>query len=88
MLISDPQKVQPAFAETYFPASVSISELLQAGKLVRPKEKQRATISLEMFDVKSGEWTVETTMDLLVEVEKVAYGGFRDAFLGMTCSSN
>ena len=85
---SDAKKVQPPFAETHFPASVSISELMQAGKLVRPKEKQKATLSLKMFDVKSGEWSVGTTMDLLIEVEKFSSGGFRDAFLGTACSSN
>ena len=29
-----------------------------------------------------------TTMDLLVEVDKFSSGGFRDAFLATTCSSN
>jgi len=54
------------FAKTHLPASVSISELLQAGKLVRPKEKEKAILSLEMFDVKSGRWSVGTAMDLPV----------------------
>ena len=80
--------IQLAFAETHFPVSFSVSELPRAGKLVRPKEKQKATLSVEMFVVKSGGWSLATTMDLLVEVDKFSSGGFRDAFLATTCSSN
>ena len=41
-----------------------------------------------MFDVKSGERSLETTIDLLVEVDKLSFRGFRYAFLATTCSFN
>ena len=72
-------KAHEVFAETKFPASVSVSEFMQAGKLVRPKAKQKATLLLEKFDVKTGEWNTETTLQLLVDAEKFSSGGFRDA---------
>ena len=74
-------KEPPVFAETEYPKSVSVSELMQAGKLVKPKARQKATLLLEKFDVKTGEWSVGASLELLVDVEKFSSGGFRDAFL-------
>ena len=76
----------PAIAKTQFPTSVSISEILQAGKLVKPKPKKKATLVLEKFDVKTGEWHEEGVLDLLVDAEKFSSGGFRDAFLATSCN--
>ncbi|KAJ7365535.1 hypothetical protein OS493_005647 [Desmophyllum pertusum] len=81
-------KAHEVFAETQFPASVSVSELMQAGKLVRPKAKQKATLLLEKFDVKTGEWNTETTLQMLIDAEKFSSGGFRDAYEGRSLSPN
>lgn len=61
---------------------------MQAGKLVRPKAKQKTTLSLEKFDVKTGDWSVVTTLELLVDMEKFSSGGFRDAFLATSSNPN
>ena len=76
----------PAIAETKFPTSVSISEILQAGKLVKPKPKTKAALLLEKFDVKTGEWLDEGTLELLVDADKFSSGGFRDAFQATSCN--
>ena len=81
-----PSPPPPAIAKTQFPTSVSISEILQAGKLVKPKPKKKATLVLEKFDIKTGEWHEEGVLDLLVDAEKFSSGGFRDAFLATSCN--
>ena len=42
--------------ETKFPASISIGELLKAGKLIKPKPKEQVVLQLEQLDVKTSEW--------------------------------
>lgn len=79
-------KAPTAIAKTQFPKSVSISEILQAGKLVKPKPKKKATLLLEKFDVKTGEWHEGEALELLVDAEKFSSGGFRDAFLATSCN--
>ena len=76
------------FAETEYPKSVSASDLMQAGKLVKPKARQRASLLLEKFDVKTGEWSVGTSLELLVDVEKFSSGGSRDAILATSSQPN
>jgi len=76
------------FAETEYPKSVSASDLMQAGKLVKPKARQRASLLLEKFDVKTGEWSVGTSLELLVDVEKFSSGGSRDAILASSSQPN
>jgi len=71
-------KEPPVIAETEYPKSVSVSELMQAGKLVKPKAREKATLLLEKFDVKTGEWSVGASLELLVDVEKFSSGGSRD----------
>ena len=63
-------KAPTAIAKTQFPKSVSISEILQAGKLVKAKPKKKATLLLEKFDVKTGEWHEGEALELLVDAEK------------------
>ena len=79
-------KAPSATAKTQFPKSVSISEILQAGKLVKPKPKKKATLLLEKFDVKTGEWHEGEPLELLVDAEKFSSGGFRDALLATSCN--
>ena len=68
--------------ETEYPDSVSIDAILKAGQL--PKERKRVTFPIEVFDVKKQEWA---SMESL-ETEKFSSGVFRDAFKGVTLSSN
>ena len=67
--------------ELNFPASISVSELIQAGILIKPKPKKKITVTLEMFDVKCGTWIDYDTLELQVHTEKFSSEGFRDAFL-------
>ena len=72
----------PVSKETKFPASISIGELLQAGKLVKPKPKEEAVLQLEQFDVKTREWHYKGNLELAIESTKFDSGAFRDAFKG------
>lgn len=38
--------------ETEYPQSLSITAILKAGQLVKPKERRRVTFAIEAFDVK------------------------------------
>ena len=73
---------EPAEVETQFPESVSIDQLLMAGKLVKAQQKDRVTLDLESFDVKNREWQNEAKLELLLEREKFSSGAFRNAFKG------
>ena len=42
--------------KTKFPATISIGELLKAGKLIKPKPKEQVVLQLEQLDVKTSEW--------------------------------
>jgi hypothetical protein len=75
------RKKQTAFQETSkYPTSVSIDALLNAGKLVKPKPKTKATLTLEKFDIRLQEWVENGTMEVLIEDEPFSAGGFRKAF--------
>ena len=76
---------EPAELETQFPESVSIEQLLMAGKLVKAQQKDRVTLDLESFDVKNRAWQNEAIpkLELLLEREKFSSGAFRDAFKGI-----
>ncbi len=63
-----------------YPASISIGELLHAGKLVAPISKKPASLVLEHFDAKNQEWSEVKTLNVSVYTNKFASGGFRDAF--------
>lgn len=66
--------------ETKFPASVSISTLLKAGKLVKPKDKNKLTLTIEAFDVATQKWTNDFEAVGYVETSIFASGGFRNAY--------
>ena len=66
--------------ETKFPASISIGELLKAGKLIKPKPKEQVVLQLEQFDVKTSEWHQMPKLELAVQTTNFASGAFRDAY--------
>ena len=72
----------PFAKETRFPASNSIGDLLQAGKLVKPKPKEVVMLQLEQFDVKTREWQHKGNLELAIESTKFDSGAFRDAYKG------
>ncbi len=59
----------PQMETTQYPTSVSISELLRAGQLTKPKLKKHVSLVLERYDVKFGTWNDDITLELLVESE-------------------
>jgi hypothetical protein len=72
----------PVTKETRFPSSISIGELLQAGKLIKPKPKEQVVLQLEQFDVKTREWHHKGNLELALESTKFDSGAFRNAFKG------
>jgi len=64
-----------AAKSTVFPKSVSISELLKAGKLVKPEKI--TVLELESFDVKNRKWNREGSIKLEIEGNKFSSGAFR-----------
>lgn len=72
----------PFAKETRYPASISIGDLLQAGKLVKPKPKEVVVLQLEQFDVKTREWQHKGNLELAIESTKFDSGAFRDAYKG------
>ena len=66
--------------ETKFPASVSIADLLKAGKLVKPPKKNKVKLTFEKFDVQNQEWQEVMEQDVVIETQKFSSGAFRDAF--------
>ena len=72
--------------ETTFPASVSIDELLKAGKLVKPQSRNKVKLAFETFHVKNRDWQVVIEQEVFVETQKFSSGAFRDAFHATTCN--
>lgn len=68
----------PRAPATVFPKSVSIGDLLKAGKLIKPPKT--STFNLELFDVYKCQWVNASTITLRVNDEKFASGAFRDAY--------
>ena len=66
--------------ETKFPASVSIADLLKAGKLVKPPKKNKVKLTFEKFDVQNQEWQEVMEQDVVIETQMFSSGAFRDAF--------
>ena len=67
-----------------YPASVSIASLLEAGKLVKPKPKNKATLIFENFDLPTQKWIEVTQEDVVIDTERFSSGAFRDAFHAMS----
>ena len=68
--------------ETRFSASISIGDLLQAEKLVKPKPEELVVLQLEQFDVKTCEWQHKGNLELAIERTKFDSGAFPDAYKG------
>ena len=65
---------------TVYPKSLSISDLMKAGKLVKPPKT--AVLRLEFFDVQRCCWsTSSASMTLEIDKKPFASGSFRDAFV-------
>lgn len=77
--IASPKKVE---TQSY-PASVSIDQLMKAGKFIKPVPKTKTVLNLESFDVVQKEWVAEKPVTVFIDQEKFASGAFRDAYKGM-----
>ena len=75
-------KTKAAEVAQSYPASVSIAQLLNAGKFVKPASRTKTVLNLESFDLLNKEWKTEKCLTLFVDDDKFASGAFRDAFKG------
>lgn len=64
--------------KTVYPKSVSLGDLLRAGKLVKPP--QVSLLKLEWFDVENCKWITIPSIEVEIEKNSFASGAFRDAF--------
>lgn len=60
-------------------SSLSISDILIAGKLVRPKDEIQEELLLESYNVQLNQWFKEGKK-IFMETEKFAEGAFRNAY--------
>ena len=65
--------------KTRYPASVSIDTLLKAGKLVKPADKRKETLTFETFDVANQKWSDAFEAVCYIETKEFSSGGFRKA---------
>ena len=70
----------PALHSVVFPKSVSVTDLLKAGKLVKPPATNVTALDLESFDVAEMNWVKCGSLTLEIEETRFAHGAFRDAF--------
>lgn len=61
----------PFAKETRCPASISIGDLFQAGKFVKPKRKEVVVLQLEQFDVKHVIGSTKETWNLPLRVQSL-----------------
>ena len=71
-------------SSTTYPKSLSVADLLRAGRIVRPKEEIEALLVLEFFDIYKKQWFKMDPQRFHIETEKFAIGGFRNAFKAYT----
>ncbi|PFX27067.1 hypothetical protein AWC38_SpisGene8283 [Stylophora pistillata] len=64
--------------------AVSVTELLKAGKLVKPPATNITVLDLENFDVAEMNWVKSGSLTLDIEERRFAHGAFRDAFRATT----
>lgn len=62
------------------PKSLSISQLLRAGKLVRPLKENIVSLELETFDIQEMKWVKKGSYKFDIEENKFSSGAFRDSF--------
>ena len=75
--IPSPKQKKPVQS---YPASVSIDQLLKAGKLVKSVSKTKTVLNLESFDISQKEWVTEKSTTMFIDDARFALGAFRDAF--------
>ena len=71
-----------------FPKSVSVTDLLKAGKLVKPPATNRTVLDLESFDVTEMKWVRSGLLTLEIEETRFSHGAFRDAFRATAVDKN
>ena len=77
-----------ALQSTVFPKSVSVTDLLKAGKLVKPPATSMTALDLESFDVTEMKWVRSGSLTLEIEETRFSHGAFRDAFRATTVDKN
>ena len=80
-----PQRPQRPHA-SIFAKSVSIADLLKAGKLVKKVIPDK--LVLESFNLDIMQWEVLSTVEFQIEKEKFASGAFREAFKAVVNDKN
>ena len=70
---------KPEGTKTY-PSSISVASLLKAGKLVKPIERNKVTLTLENFDVLTQQWVDVGAEEFAIDTEKFSGGAVHDAF--------
>ncbi len=69
-----------AVQSSTFPTSVSLSTLLQVGKVIHPKCNEIIELYLEEFSIEKKEWLLPFSVKVSVSNTLFASGGFRNAF--------
>jgi hypothetical protein len=69
-----------AVQSSTFPKSVSLSTLLQVGKVIHPKCNEIIELYLEEFSIEKKEWLLPFSVKVSVSNTPFASGGFRNAF--------
>ena len=77
---SVPTRPTPAKGKGNFPKSISMGDVLKAGKLKKPSQETKTEMSLEFFDIKSKIW-IKENKTLMIKEEKFSEGAFREAFM-------
>ena len=63
-----------AVQSTVFPTSVSVTDLLKAGKLVKPPAKNMTALDLESFHVTEMKWVRSGSLTLEIEETQFSHG--------------
>ena len=77
-----------ALQSTVFPKSVSDTDLLKAGKLVKPPATNMTALDLESFDVTEMKRVRSGSLTLEIEERRLSHGAFRDTFRATTVDKN
>ena len=76
-----PQSSKMAIPTSTFPTSISVADLLKAGKLIKPKNRTVTTLHLETFDLNRQSWVNKAVIEFGIEERSFASGGFRNAHM-------
>ena len=77
-----------ALQSMVFPKSVSVTDLLKAGKLVKPPATNMTALDLESFDVTEMKRVRSGSLTLEIEERRFSHGAFRDTFRATTVDKN